>query len=1015
LPPPRIARPRHLIASRALAVAVLLGAVTLPAATAAEPAPAADPGLLPGVHYKDAMAHADDRIEFRPGGRVAVGFVPRAGDPWDVDGARPRALPAGHATGSAMAATAQGTPWAGRAATATEAARVEPAAAPVRTAGSRLLRHVFGFLPYWELSDSSTSLNYELLSTIAYFSVGADPAGNLLKRNPDGSTTVGWSGWTSARLTDVITAAHRNGTRVVLTISMFAWTTGQRDRQAALLGSPAARLNLARQAAAAVRDRGADGINLDFEPLVSGYEDEFTALVRTMRTELNRIAPGYQLTFDTMGFIGNYPIEDATAPGGADAIFIMGYDYRTASSSPVGSIAPLGGPRYDIVDTVRAYADRVAPSKLILGVPYYGRAWSTSSSALNSANISGTKYGVSAAVVYANAMPLLAQHGRRWDSREQVAWTVYRRETCTPAYGCVTSWRQLYVDDVAALRAKYDVVIRYGLRGAGIWALGYDDQRPELDQVLAQKFLHDTAGPVAGIGVLGLAQREEAFRVGWPAYDISGVASWDVQVSRDGGPWGNWLLRTALTGEWFTGAHGHGYAFRVRATDRKGNVGPWNVVAVYGPSDDLVVGGFARVEVDGLAMREAPGTAAIQVGELDALQRLQVVGGPVAADGHTWWQVAGPLTEWRPVMPLGEPAWVAQGPAGDPYLSASRAPHTTAVDAPLRTMTFGDAGNASLGVAGAAHRTFSPNGDGSRDTLRLRWTNGVALDALELRILAANGTLIGSIPLATTEAGAQVLDFDGRVSGTVLPDGRYVLAVVGTIGSASLGVPSRAVTGSILAAYGVTVDTVAPTLVRATRSGWLLSPNGDGRHDWIGFGLTGTGASGWSFTVQPLVAGAPGAAIRTVRGAGGVMAVRWHGRTDGGALAPDGTYRVTVAVSDAAGNQVGRSWDILLDNTRPRLALTAAPGTITPNGDGRSDATTLRWTGSEGVTGRVRVMRAGTTVRTWTFTARTAWSVRWAGRDGRGRLLPDGTYTIRVDGLDRAGNAGAAAARVVIR
>ena len=36
-----------------------------------------------------------------------------------------------------------------------------------------LKREVFGFLPYWELSDSSTRLDWEKLSTVAYFGVGA--------------------------------------------------------------------------------------------------------------------------------------------------------------------------------------------------------------------------------------------------------------------------------------------------------------------------------------------------------------------------------------------------------------------------------------------------------------------------------------------------------------------------------------------------------------------------------------------------------------------------------------------------------------------------------------------------------------------------------------------------------------------------------------------------------------------------------------------------------------------------
>ncbi|HSL32802.1 MAG TPA: hypothetical protein VK871_04075, partial [Candidatus Limnocylindrales bacterium] len=55
--------------------------------------------LRPGIHYEDAMAHAADRIDFEPGGRVTVGFRPRAGDAWEVAGGPPRALPAGTASG----------------------------------------------------------------------------------------------------------------------------------------------------------------------------------------------------------------------------------------------------------------------------------------------------------------------------------------------------------------------------------------------------------------------------------------------------------------------------------------------------------------------------------------------------------------------------------------------------------------------------------------------------------------------------------------------------------------------------------------------------------------------------------------------------------------------------------------------------------------------------------------------------------------------------------------------------
>jgi spore germination protein YaaH/flagellar hook assembly protein FlgD len=485
--------------------------VGAPLTGAAESAGTPTTGTLrPGIQYEEAIAHAEDQITFDAGGRVTTPFTPRSDDEWTVGGQTPLRLPAGRLSGSAIREATAGANDAdaprdvpasegpasdlfdrpivdrGTAVTARLAAAVDPGG---------LRREVFGFLPYWELTDSSTTLDWETLSTIAYFGVGAAANGNLEIRNSDGSTTVGWAGWTSSQMTQVISEAHANNTRVVLTIQSFAWSSGGVTKQKALLGSATARGNLARQVAAAVRDRGADGVNLDIEPIVSGYADEFTALVQAVRAELDAIAPGYQLTFDAMGYIGNYPIEAATAPGGADAVVIMGYDYKGSTSGTAGSIAPIGGPVYDIADTLAAYTSRIPASQVILGVPYYGRAWSTATDALNSPTTSAAKYGSSVTALYETAIELAADNGRRYDPVEGAAWTTYQRENCSKTYGCVTGWRQLYYDDAATLAAKYDLVNQYNLRGAGIWALGYDGSRPELYAVLKDKFITDTVPP----------------------------------------------------------------------------------------------------------------------------------------------------------------------------------------------------------------------------------------------------------------------------------------------------------------------------------------------------------------------------------------------------------------------------------------------------------------------------------------------------------------------------------------
>jgi spore germination protein YaaH len=500
--------------SMAAVLALMLSAGLVPAGVLA-----ATPGddattLRPTVHYAEARAHAHDHIAFTPGGRVSVPFRPRVGDPWLVDGSRPRALPAGSLSGRVLRDAPNGPSISAPARPRPDLPIIDPAAviaadgaswnpaagpAPIELAAAvdpgALKREVFGFLPYWELSDSSTTLDWEKLSTIAYFGVGADGKGNLVKQTKSGAATVGWSGWTSSKMTSVIDAAHASHARVVLTVQSFAWSSTGLARQKQLLGSAAARANLAAQVAAAVRARGADGVNLDFEPIASGYADEFTKLVRKVRAALNAVHKGYQLTFDTTGWIGNYPIEDATARGGADAVVVMGYDYRSSSSSPVGSIAPIGGPTYDIGDTIRNYVARVPASKVILGVPYYGRAWSTSTSALHAKNISGTKNGASVTVTYDKARGFAVKYGKAYDPVDGVAWTAYKRENCTPTYGCVKPWRQLYFDDPKALKAKYDLVNQYGLRGAGIWALGYDGTRPELYAAIEAKFITDTIPP----------------------------------------------------------------------------------------------------------------------------------------------------------------------------------------------------------------------------------------------------------------------------------------------------------------------------------------------------------------------------------------------------------------------------------------------------------------------------------------------------------------------------------------
>jgi spore germination protein YaaH/flagellar hook assembly protein FlgD len=1047
--PGTVAHRRVALPAAALLVATLLVGLLPPSpALATDPVATGTAGEQPSTVYLEAMAHENDQVEFQPGGLVDRGFTPRASDRWPVDGAAPAALPAGRATGRQMAASPNGSAWAGPAVTAAPAAPdAAPAASPGATppappapvdepagdpalpaagaayvdpsqpafdlaSASGLRRQVFGFLPYWELSGASTKLNYDVLSTIAYFSVGSTGKGNLKKMDADGSSTTGWGGWSSSAMTQTINAAHQHGTRVVLTISVFAWTASQANVQKALLGSSTARLNLARQAAAAVRDRGADGINLDFEPLASGYADEFVSLLRTMRTELNRVRRGYQLTYDTTGSIGNYPLAASVQSGAADAIFIMGYDYRTGGSSAAGSIDPLSGPRYDLTDTVRAYTARVSPSRVILGLPWYGRAWSTTDDAVRSPSQSGARYGYSTAVNYENVTDLVARYGRRWDPVEQSPYVAYRRENCTDSYGCVTSWRQVYYDDGPSLRARLAMVNDYGLRGAGTWALGYDGGHPELYRAFAESFLVDKSAPQAGVEMLASTQADEGFVVTWSAKDTSAVAGFDTQVSVNGGAWTGWLTGTTATSGVWLGRQGDGYAFRVRARDAKGNVGSFNVVSTFDASPTLEAGGFGRVKTDGLAYRTGPDTSAAKLGTLDAGTVVAVTRGPVSADGATWYEVTQPIREWNPVTFVERGVWVAAKSGSGTHIAAYRAPNSTRVDAGLVGLDFGS-GETAVGTGNSATsiRLFSPNGDGRADALRLRWTNTLAMDALELRVYRTDGTRVGTVRVGALASGPRTWDWDGTVGDARVADGRYVLQLVGTAAGKTYSAPSaRPVTPAQVGAYAVTVDTVAPAITRASASPTLISPNGDGTRDRMDATLATTGAVRWTARV----ANATGGTVWSASGTGATATLAWAGTDNAGRHVPDGPYTVTLSTYDKAGNAATRSWGVTVDTRGPAITPSAAPPIFSPNGDGSADSTLLAWAADEKGSGTVRLYKGTTRVRSWTISRLATWSATWNGRNAAGAALGDGTYTLKVSLKDAAGNRRTATTPVVI-
>lgn len=331
-------------------------------------------------------------------------------------------------------------------------------------------REVFGFLPYWKLGQPTTHLDLTQLTTVAYFGVEAHQTGHLIRVSKAGSVPSGWAGFESQPFADMLSAAHAAHVRVVLTVQRFSWTPGQARRTVALLQDPAARSSLVQDIVGVIRDRGIDGINLDWEPVPAAVRDDFTTFVRQLRAGLDGLHPGLQLTFDLTTALGSYDLPALTADDGADAALVMGYDYRVATAARSGSTAPLdSGSGFGLRGTVADALALVDPERVILGLPWYGRAWSTASADAHSLTQDPATFGASQTVEYGSALAQAQLTGRLYDDAEASAWSVYQAVACR---SCPETWRQLWYDDVDSFRTKVGLALEQGLRGIGIWALG---------------------------------------------------------------------------------------------------------------------------------------------------------------------------------------------------------------------------------------------------------------------------------------------------------------------------------------------------------------------------------------------------------------------------------------------------------------------------------------------------------------------------------------------------------------
>jgi len=336
---------------------------------------------------------------------------------------------------------------------------------------------VFGFAPYWNLGKLN-NVDFNVLTTLAYFDIPVDANGTL--SNDDG----GYSSFESQAATDLFTKAHLQGTRVVLTITQMDNAT-----IIAFLSDPAAQQTTIDQTVNLVKQRGIDGVNVDFE--YSGdpgaaYRGQFTQFMTNLSNKMHKEIPGSKVSVSVYATAAKTPQLDdiGSLSGVTDYIFMMAYDFATTSSSVAMPTDPLYGYKagkywYDISTAVADFTAVMPANKLILGLPWYGYNYPVSTPADNSATTSG--YYNSAMTQTYSDISTDPTEKTGWDPYGKVGWKAYY----LPNIG---EWRMVYVEDAASLGIKYDFAKEKNLAGVGIWALGFDDGSQDMWNILEQKF-----------------------------------------------------------------------------------------------------------------------------------------------------------------------------------------------------------------------------------------------------------------------------------------------------------------------------------------------------------------------------------------------------------------------------------------------------------------------------------------------------------------------------------------------
>jgi spore germination protein YaaH/putative cell wall-binding protein len=286
-----------------------------------------------------------------------------------------------------------------------------------------------------------------------WYSLNLIPSGQTVA---DGSFS-GINSFSDSDYVKLVKAAQARGLKV-LPIIAASWNSDGKAALDSLLANKTSRTNLINGLTEMLRKTGSDGVVIDFEYLSDASGPNLTQFIKELSVQLK--AQNKLLVMAVMARTSStdwYPEFDyPNLAQNVDYLNIMTYDY---SNSNPGAIAPL-----DWINKVLNYTKNqgVAMNKVLLGIPYYGRDWTTTAEGYEKASVSLTT-ALKTATTYNAAIQRLT------GTADATGIPYY---TYTDTAGALHT---VYYDDPQSWEAKLTLLDQYKLGGIASWSLFWLD------------------------------------------------------------------------------------------------------------------------------------------------------------------------------------------------------------------------------------------------------------------------------------------------------------------------------------------------------------------------------------------------------------------------------------------------------------------------------------------------------------------------------------------------------------